>query len=134
MSLSPPPPSYNPQSVNQLSLSPSSSLSSSSYANSSKSSSSACENSSNKSENSKVSEKSFSFSINNEQGCKFKTILPSINDIKNNKSNKKIINEKSEHVSFGKKLKRFLSLNSGSYKRQTENEKFDTLKKKIFQN
>lgn len=147
ISLSPPPPSYNLQNTNKvLSMSPSSSLSSSSYANSCKSSTESttsanlCENS--KSDGSKMSDRSLSIMIENSNRTTF-----SESDFSNNKfaivmpeemdEDKKpcaSTSEKTEHISFGKKLKRFLSINTGSFKRNTENDRFFSLKKKLFQN
>lgn len=150
ISLSPPPPPFNPHqhhhhqsqtNANQLSMSPSSSLSSSSYANSSKTSSSSassspCECLSEKSESTKSFERSFSLSISNsnQTACSQNlTISTNNQDFNKNLISKKA--EKNEPMSFGKKLKRFLSINSGSNKKSTNNdsERFDTIKKKLFQ-
>ncbi len=132
ISLSPPPPTY----LNEQ-ISPSSSLSSSSYTNSTKSSSSNTNSENKSSESSKSSERSFSLSTENNNKINndnvkhesFSTQFMIPQEVVNKKLNK--INDKTEHISFGKKLKRFLSI-SGTYKRQTESEKFDTLKKKIY--
>ena len=154
ISLSPPPPSYNLTSSDTnkiLSISPSSSLSSSSYANSCKSSTEStnsanlCENSSEKSEGSKLSDRSLSIMIENSNRTtfsesdfsnnKFAIVLPEDEEIDEERKPSTSTSEKTEHVSFGKKLKRFLSINTGSFKhRNTENDRFFSLKKKFFQN
>ena len=101
-----------------------------------------CENSSEKSESSKLSDRSLSLMIENSNRTtfsesdfsnnKFAIVLPQ--EMEEESKNIASQSEKTEHISFGKKLKRFLSINTGTFKRHSESDRFNSLKKKLFQN